>query len=150
MLTYEEKKLLAEKGLTVVQPEKKTMGMKQMTTAHAMYGWKARKGRTERGTPCLFKALLKRILEMALPRVEEERSASIPFLQTTEKNNSHSHPADLRTQSGDVGKPVEDCLGAGRYVQESKEREERGECKGIDGNTVLQDLGEDARSLALL
>lgn len=73
MLTYEEKKLLAEKGLMVVQPEKKTMGVKQITTAHAMYGWKARKGRTERGTPCLFKALLKRMLETAL-RAREEKS----------------------------------------------------------------------------
>lgn len=74
MLTYEEKKLLAENGLTVVQPEKKTMGMKQMTTAHAMYGWKARKGRTERGTPCLFKALLKRMLAIALKKVKNQVS----------------------------------------------------------------------------
>lgn len=66
ILTYEEKKLLAEKGLTVVQPEKKMIGAKQITTAQAMYGWKARNGSTDRGTPCFLRALLNRMLETAL------------------------------------------------------------------------------------
>ena len=63
----------------------------------------------------------------------------------------NAHPRQHRAKRGDRREPVE----RGRRttaatVEVGEQREEGCEGEGVDGHTVWQDLGEDARRLTLL
>jgi len=89
------------------------------------------------------------------PRLEGQlvtaEALHLHALVPTNVRQSNTAPSDQGAKSGDIREPVEGVVSAGLSASEVSEAgEESANGEGVDRDTVLHDLGEDARGLALL